>query len=68
VQKQDTMNIVTYIKDSFKELNDKVTWMPLPEAQKSTIVVTVFTVLFALAVFLVDKVFQLGLEQYFNLF
>ena len=62
------MNIVTYIKDSFKELNDKVTWMPMAEAQKSAIVVTVFTVLFALAVFLVDKVFQLGLKQYFNLF
>jgi len=42
--------------------------MPLPEAQKSTVVVAIFTVLFALAIFLVDKVFQLGLEQYFNLF
>ena len=30
--------------------------------------VAIFTVLFALAVFLVDKTFQLGLEQYFNLF
>jgi preprotein translocase subunit SecE len=62
------MGIVTYIKESFKELNTKVTWMPLPEAQKSTVVVAIFTVLFALAIFLVDKVFQLGLEQYFNLF
>ncbi len=62
------MGIVTYIRESFKELNDKVTWMPLPEAQKSAIVVTVFTVLFALSIFLVDKVFQYGLEQYFNLF
>ena len=62
------MGIVTYIKESFKELNTKVTWMPLPEAQKSTVVVAIFTVLFALAIFLVDKVFQIGLEQYFNLF
>jgi len=68
IQKQSTMSVVTYIKESFKELNDKVTWMPLPEAQKSTVVVAVFTVLFALSVFLVDRVFQLGLGEYFKLF
>ncbi len=62
------MEIVNYIKDSFKELNTKVSWISLQEAQKSTVVVAIFSVLFALAVFLVDKVFQLGLEQYFNLF
>ncbi|MDH5414221.1 MAG: preprotein translocase subunit SecE [Flavobacteriaceae bacterium] len=62
------MDIVNYIKDSFKELNTKVSWISLQEAQKSTVVVAIFSVLFALAVFLVDKVFQLGLEQYFNLF
>jgi len=68
MQKQRIMSIVTYIKESFKELNDKVTWTPLPEAQKSAIVVAIFTVIFSLAIFLVDKVFQSGLEQYFNLF
>ncbi|WP_117883601.1 preprotein translocase subunit SecE [Aureibaculum luteum] len=62
------MGIVTYIKESFEELNHKVTWISFTEAQKSTVVVALFTVLFAIAVFLVDKVFQLGLEQYFNLF
>ena len=68
MQKQNIMEIVNYIKDSFKELNTKVSWISLQEAQKSTVVVAIFSVLFALAVFLVDKVFQLGLEQYFNLF
>jgi preprotein translocase subunit SecE len=68
VQKQNIMDIVNYIKDSFKELNTKVSWISLQEAQKSTVVVAIFSVLFALAVFLVDKVFQFGLEQYFNLF
>ncbi|MGB5364074.1 MAG: preprotein translocase subunit SecE [Aureibaculum sp.] len=62
------MEIINYIKDSFKELNTKVSWISLQEAQKSTVVVAIFSVLFALAVFLVDKVFQFGLEQYFNLF
>ena len=62
------MGVVTYIKESFEELNKKVTWISFSEAQKSTVVVAIFTVLFALAVFAVDKFFQLGLEQYFNLF
>ena len=62
------MGIINYFKESFQELSTQVTWIPMSEAQKSTVVVAIFTVLFALAVFAVDKVFQLGLEQYFNLF
>tara|TARA_R110002073_G_scaffold139232_2_gene289446 strand:- start:236603 stop:236794 length:192 start_codon:yes stop_codon:yes gene_type:complete len=62
------MGIVNYIKESFQELNTKVTWIPMAEAQKSTIVVALFSVLFALAVFAVDKVFQLGLGEYFKFF
>ncbi len=62
------MGIVNYIKDSFAELKNHVTWQPMNEAQKTTVVVAVFTVIFALAVFLVDKFFQNGLEQYFNIF
>jgi len=60
--------MINYIKESFQELSTQVTWIPLSEAQKSTVVVAIFSVLFALAVFAVDKVFQLGLEEYFNLF
>ena len=62
------MNLVNYIKDSFEELRNKVSWISWEEAQKSTVVVAIFTVLFALAVFLVDKVFQEGLTEYFKLF
>ena len=62
------MGIVTYIKESFKELNTKVTWLPLAEAQKTTVIVAVFTLLFAIAVFFVDKAFHWSLEQYFKLF
>ncbi|WP_456376986.1 preprotein translocase subunit SecE [Lutibacter sp.] len=62
------MSLVNYIKDSFEELRNKVSWIPWEEAQKSTVVVAVFTILFALAVFFVDKVFQTGLGEYFKLF
>ena len=62
------MNLVKYIKDSFEELRNKVSWIPWEEAQKSTVVVAIFTVIFALAVFFVDKFFQTGLTEYFELF
>ena len=62
------MNLVSYFKDSFGELKTHVSWMSWSEAQKTTVVVAVFTVIFALAVFLVDKTFQLGFEKYFDLF
>ena len=62
------MNLVNYIKDSFEELRNKVSWISWEEAQKSTVVVAIFTIIFALAVFAVDKFFQTGLTEYFKLF
>jgi preprotein translocase subunit SecE len=62
------MGIVNYIKESFAELTNNVTWLPRNEAQKTTVVVAIFTIIFAVAVFLVDKFFQMGLEKYFNIF
>ena len=62
------MGLIDYIRDSFKELQNEVTWMPRQEAQKTTVVVAVFTIIFAVAVFLVDKFFQSGLERFFNIF
>lgn len=62
------MSVIKYIKESFEELNTNMTWLPKAEAQKSTVVVAIFTVLFALAVFAVDTVFQNGLDTFFNMF
>ena len=62
------MGIVNYIKESFKELNNEVTWISLDEAQKSTILVVVFTIIFALAVFITDKFFQTILDVFLNYF
>jgi preprotein translocase subunit SecE len=62
------MAIINYIKESFKELNSEVTWITLTEAQKSTILVAVFTIIFALAIFLTDKVFQTALDWFFEMF
>ncbi len=62
------MGLVNYIKDSFEELKNNVTWEKRDQAQKDTVLVAVFTVIFAIAVFVVDKFFQSALDQFFNIF
>jgi len=62
------MSFITYAKESFDELNNKMTWESREEAQKTTVVVAAFTIVFALAVFIVDKVFQGALDNFFRLF
>jgi len=60
------MGIVNYIKESFRELNNEVTWISLNEGQKSTILVVVFTIIFSLAIFVTDKFFQTLLDGFYN--
>lgn len=62
------MGIVNYIKESFRELKEEVTWISFQEAQKTTIVVAIFTIIFAIAVFLTDKSFQNILDKFFTIF
>lgn len=68
VQKISKMNFIQYIKDSFDELNNHMTWISKEDAQKTTVTVAVFTILFALAVAGIDYVFQTGLDNFFKLF
>tara|TARA_R100000935_G_scaffold1847_2_gene5543 strand:- start:5354 stop:5542 length:189 start_codon:yes stop_codon:yes gene_type:complete len=58
--------MVNYIKESYNELTKHVTWTSMGEAQKLTVIVAVFSVILALAVFGVDQVFSSVIEQYFN--
>jgi len=62
------MGFVHYVKESYRELKEEVTWIPFEEAQKTTIVVAIFTVLFAIAVFLTDTTFQKLLDKFFSIF
>ncbi|HFS67012.1 MAG TPA: preprotein translocase subunit SecE [Flavobacteriia bacterium] len=62
------MGIVNYIKESYKELTQEVTWISLEEAQKQTILVVVFTLVFSLAVFITDKTIQSMLDNLYRLF
>lgn len=66
VQKQKQMaGIVTYIKESFEELKNHVSWTPWSEAQSLTVLVAVFSIIFSLAIWGVDTVFSRVIKAYF---
>ncbi|GIZ08828.1 MULTISPECIES: preprotein translocase subunit SecE [Flavobacterium] len=58
--------IGNYISEAFEELKSNVTWPEWAEVQRLTIVVAVFSVLFALATWGVDEVFAKALAGFFN--
>lgn len=48
----------TYIKESYKELTQKVSWPTWAQLQSSAAVVMVATVIFAVLVFVMDLAFK----------
>jgi len=59
--------LVTYIKESFGELKNNVSWTPWPEAQKLAMIVAVFSIIFSLAIWGVDTVFSRAVKTYFEI-
>ena len=47
-----------YVKESYNELVNKVTWPTVPQLQSSTIVVMVASVIFAVVVLAMDVTFE----------
>ncbi len=58
--------MLNYIQESFKELKNHVTWTPLPEAQRLSVLVLIFSVVLSLAIWGVDTVFSDIIAAYFN--
>ena len=58
--------MVNYITESYKELKNHVTWPSWAEAQKLTVIVAVFSIILALAVWGVDSVFSKVVGLYFE--
>ena len=50
--------MLNYIKESYKELVEKVSWPPFAQLQSSTIVVMVASLIFALVVLVMDISFE----------
>lgn len=58
--------MINYITESYKELKNHVTWPSWAEAQKLTVIVAVFSIVLALAVWGVDTVFSKVVGLYFE--
>ena len=52
------MKVTNYISEAFTELKTNVTWPEWAEVQRLTIIVAVFSIVFALVTFGVDKGFE----------
>ena len=59
------MKIVNYLKESYDELVHKTTWPTLQELGNSVVVVSIASLIIAFVVFLMDAVFNLGMELMF---
>jgi len=57
-----------YIKDSFNELVNKVSWPTWSELQNSSIVVAIATVIIALIIYFMDSIFSNLMDIYYKLF
>jgi preprotein translocase subunit SecE len=60
------MKMINYISEAFEELRTNVTWPEWAEVQKLTIVVALFSVVFALATAGVDELFTTSLAKFFS--
>ena len=58
--------ISQYVKESFEELKNNVSWQTWTEGQSLTVLVAVFSIVFSLAIWGVDTVFSNVVELYFN--
>jgi len=61
------MKVVNYISEAFQELKSNVTWPIWADVQRLTIIVAVFSIVFALLTWGVDELFVKALEGFFNI-
>ncbi len=58
--------MINYIKESYNELKNHVTWTSWSEAQRLTVIVAAFSVVLALLVFGIDTIFSSVIGKYFD--
>ncbi len=59
------MKIVNYLKETYDELVNKVSWPSYKELQNSVVVVSIASLIIALIVFLMDAFFNFGMNTLF---
>tara|TARA_B100000161_G_scaffold199676_1_gene145591 strand:+ start:86 stop:274 length:189 start_codon:yes stop_codon:yes gene_type:complete len=62
------MKIGSYIKNSFDELLNKVSWPSWDELQNSAVVVFVASLIIALIIFIMDSIFGKLMELFYDFF
>ena len=58
----------TYIRESYDELMNKVSWPSWSELQSSSIVVAIATVIIALIIYIMDSAFSNMMKLFYGLF
>jgi|TARA_B100000768_G_C11160611_1_gene324350 preprotein translocase subunit SecE len=59
--------MIDYIRDSFEELKNNVSWTERSELQRLVVIVLVFSILFSLAIWGADTILSRIIQFYFNL-
>ncbi|QQS50271.1 MAG: preprotein translocase subunit SecE [Bacteroidota bacterium] len=62
------MKFIAYLKDTYNELINKVSWPSWDELQESAIVVMIASLIFALVIALMDVSFKNLMEGIYGLF
>lgn len=62
------MEVIKYIKLSYKEVAERVTWPSLKKIQNSAIIVALFSVLFSLIVSGIDFIIKEVIKIFFSSF
>ena len=60
--------MISYLKEAFSELLNKVTWPSWADLQNSSIVVAIATLIIALVIYLLDTTFSNVLDLYYSFF
>jgi preprotein translocase subunit SecE len=60
--------IVNYLKETYDELINKVSWPTWSELQSSAVVVSIASLIIAVVVYLMDLTFSSVLKQFYKLF
>ena len=58
----------TYIKESYDELMNKVSWPSWSELQSSSIVVAIATIIIALIIYIMDSAFSNVMNLFYGFF
>lgn len=62
------MKLISFIRDSFTELREKVTWPKYSELQNSSTLVLIASLIFALFIGLIDLVFRNVMDWFYQSF